>query len=173
MATEILTVNGDGAIATGWTAEGGNYTHVTSDDGDTTRLYSPLTNDIRDFTVTSPTSISGAIINKVSVFAKVRGVDPISCTYRLRIRTHDTAFSAETKDTAGVTSYQLVSNEWALNPSTGLAWTEAELADIQPGIEKINAPAGCITYMYVEVDYAAGSPPPSGEIITHVWKRIS
>lgn len=172
MATEIITVDGDGNTTSGWAAEGGTYTRLQSDDGDTTRLYSPTMNDVRQVSLTDPVDLSGVTINSVSVKAKVRGIDPVSTTYQLGIRTYSTDYWSSNKDTSGDTSYQLVSETWTVNPNTGVAWTDTEIAALQAGIKKINSAAAAITYLYVEIDYTDGGGGGSEEITTYLWERV-
>lgn len=156
MAIQTLTVDGDGTTTSGWAAEGGTYTRLQSDDGDTTRLYTPTTNDVRQVTLTDTSGLTGATINSLTVYAKFRSLDPVSNTFQIGVRTGGTDYWSADKDTVNVTTYVLFSNTWATNPNTSSAWTISDLDGVQAGLKKINGVGGACTYMYAEVDYTAG-----------------
>ena len=156
MAIETLTINGDGTTTSGWTAEGGTFTRIQSDDGDTTRLYTPTNNDVRQFAITNTSASSGATINSVKVYFKFRSLDPVSNTFQIGVRTGSTDYYSGNKDTVNVTTYVLFSETWTTNPNTGLAWTSSEIDALEIGVKKTNASGGAITYGYTEVDYASG-----------------
>lgn len=164
MAIQTLTVDGDGATISGWAAEGGDFTRVQSDDGDTTRLYSPTANDVRQFSVTNTTGLTGATIASVVVYAKFRSLDPDPNTFQIGVRTGATDYWSASKDTVNVTTYVLFSETWATNPNTGTAWTVSDLDALQVGVKKINGVGGAVTYMYVEVNYTAGGGGAAGQI---------
>lgn len=156
MAVQTLTVDGDGTTTSGFAAEGGDYTRVQSDDGDTTRLYTPTANDLRQFSLTATSGLEGATINSVTVYVKYRSLDPVSNTFQINIRTNGTDYFSANKDTDPSTSYILFSETWNTNPNTGSAWTVSELDALQCGAKKTNNVGGAMTYVYVEVDYTAG-----------------
>lgn len=156
MAIETLTINGNGTTTSGWVAEGGDFTRIQSDDGDTTRLYSPITNQVRQFAITNTSASSGATINSVKVYFKFRSLDPVSNTFQIGVRTGSTDYWSANKDTVNVTTYILFSETWTVNPNTSSAWTSAQIDSLEIGVKKINGVGGAITYGYVEVDYTAG-----------------
>jgi hypothetical protein len=158
MPVQTLTVNGDGNTISGWAAEGGTFTRIQSDDGDTTRLYTPTNLDVRQFSLTDTSGLTGATINSVTVFFKHRGVDPVNNTFKIGIRTNSTDYYSADKSTSSVTTYILFSETWATNPNTSAAWTVAQLDELQIGVQKTDSNGAAITYGYAEVDYtpAAG-----------------
>jgi hypothetical protein len=159
MAIETLTINGNGTTTSGWVAEGGDFTRIQSDDGDTSRLYSPVNNDVRQFSITDTSASSGATINSVTVYFKFRSLDPVSNTFQIGVRTGGTDYWSGNKDTVNVTTYVLFSETWTTNPNTSAAWTSAQIDALEIGVRKTNAVGGAITYGYVEVDYTAGATP--------------
>jgi len=158
MAIETLTINGDGTTTSGWAAEGGTFTRIQSDDGDTTRLYTPTNNDVRQFAITNTSASSGATINSVTVYFKFRSLDPVSNTFQIGVRTGSTDYYSGNKDTVSSTSYILFSETWTTNPNTGLAWTSSQIDSLEIGVKKTNGVGGAITFGYVEVDYTAAAP---------------
>ena len=156
MAIETLTINGNGTTISGWVAEGGDFTRIQSDDGDTSRLYSPVNNDVRQFAITNTSASTGATINSVTVYFKFRSLDPVSNTFQIGVRTGSTDYWSANKDTVNVTTYVLFSETWTTNPNTSSAWTSAQIDALEIGVRKTNAVGGAITYGYVEVDYTIG-----------------
>jgi hypothetical protein len=156
MAIETLTIDGNGTTTSGWTAEGGDFTRIQSDDGDTSRLYTPTANDVRQFSITNTSASSGQTITSVTVYFKFRSLDPVSNTFQIGVRTGGTDYWSANKDTVNVTTYVLFSETWTTNPNTGLAWTSSEIDSLEIGVRKGNAIGGAITYGYVEVDYTTG-----------------
>lgn len=165
MSTQTLTVDGDGNTTSGWAAEGGTYTRVQSDDGDTTRLYSPTNTDVRQFSLTDTSGLTGTTINSVTVYAKFRSLDPVSNTFQIGVRSGSTDYWSSNKDTVNVTTYVLFNNVWTTNPNTSSAWTVSDLDALQIGVKKTNSVGGAVTYMYAEVDYTSGGS--SGQL--KVW----
>lgn len=157
MATQTLTVDGDGTTTSGWAAEGGTYTNLQSDDGDTTRLYTPTPGDVRQVTLTNTSGLSGATINSLTVFAKFRSLDPVPNTFQIGIRSDGTDYWSADKDTINEITYILFSETWTTDPATGLEWTTSGLDDVQAGLRKTNNVGGACTYMYAEVDYTEDS----------------
>lgn len=155
MAIQTLTVDGDGNTTSGWAAEGGTYTRVQSDDGDTTRLYTPTDNDVRQFSLTATSGLTGATINSVTVYAKFRSLDPVSNLFQIGVRSGGTDYWSGNKDTVSSTSYILFSETWTTNPNTSAAWTVSDLDALQTGVKKTNSVGGAVTYSYTEVDYTA------------------
>lgn len=156
MATQTLTVDGDGNTTSGFAAEGGTYTRLQSDDGDTSRLYTPTANDVRQVSLTNTSGLSGATINSLTVYAKYRSLDPVSNTFQIGVRSGGTDYWSGNKDTVNVTTYVLFSETWTTDPATSAAWTTANLDAVQAGVKKINGVGGAVTYMYAVVDYTAG-----------------
>ena len=155
-STATLTVDGNGDITSGWVAEGGDFTRLQSDDGDTSRLYTPVNSAIRLVTFTNDAGYTGATITNVKLYAKVRSLDPVSNTFQIGVRIGGVNYFGATKDTVNVTTYVLFSETWTLNPATGVAWTPAEVDALQGGLSKINSVGMGWTYMYAEVEYTAG-----------------
>lgn len=150
---QTLTVDGDGNTTSGWAAEGGTYTRLQSDDGDTTRLYTPTNGDVRQVTVTDTSGLSLLTINSVKVYAKFRSLDPVSNLFQIGVRVGITDYWSTDNDTVSSTSYILFSNTWTTSPATGLPWTSVEVDALQVGVKKTNGVGGGVTYMYVEVDF--------------------
>jgi hypothetical protein len=72
----------------------------------------------------------------VSVAALVRKDDAGVRTARLKLYDGTALQSGPTGNLAD--SYVYVENIWQVNPTTGLAWTAAELAAAEPGIELVS-----------------------------------
>lgn len=155
MAVQTLTITGDGT-RTGWDAEGYDYTRLQSDDGATSKIYSPTDGDLVSFAISNTSGLSGATINSVKVYGKVATLAAYDCDFFLGVRVSSTNYLSAGKTHNG-TTYTLYSNTWTTNPNTSNAWTTAEIDAMEPLIEQNNQGAGLrFTYMYVEVDYTAG-----------------
>ncbi len=152
MATLTLYPNGAGN-AQGWDAEGGDYTRVdeTSQDGDTTRLYSPTDNAVADFALQDHTTEEG-VINSVTVYIHTRGLDPVSNVVQLAVRVASTNYFSADK-TYNNTSYHDESNTWTTNPNTSAAWTWAEIDALTAGMKRISGGGQAVTQVRVVVDY--------------------
>lgn len=161
MATLTLYPNGAGS-AQGWDAEGGDYTRIdeTSQDGDTTRLYSPTDNAIADFDLADPTTEEGAI-NSVTVYIHTRGLDPVSNVVQLLVRLSSTNYLSADK-TYNNTSYHDESNTWSTNPATSAAWTWAEVAALRAGMKRISGGGQTVTQLRVVVDYTPATYEQEG-----------
>lgn len=152
--TVNLTVDGD-VITTGWNAEAGDFTRLQTDDGDTTRLYTPTAADIRIVSFSNNAGYVGGTINSVTVYAKVRSIDPVSNTLQIGVRIGTTNYWSATMDAGPGQAYGLFSNTWNLNPATGLAWTPTEVDALQGGLQKINGVGMGWTYSFAAVSYVA------------------
>lgn len=155
MATQTLTVTGEGGVTSGWADEGGDYTRVQSDDGDTTRLYTPTSGSTRTFAISDTSGLSGATINSVTVYAKVRNLNPIDSNNQLGVRISGVNYFSADKTNNGET-YVLISHAMTTNPATGLAWTTSDIDSAEIAIRKNDAIGTGLTYMYAEVDYTSG-----------------
>lgn len=159
----ILTLRPNGAgNQQNWNAEGGDYTRVdeTSSDGDTTRLYSPTDNVVATFAMEDHTSESGTI-NSVTVYIYTRGLDPISNTVQLAVRTGGTDYFSSTQ-TYNNTSYHNELNVWTTNPNTSAAWTWSEIDALEAGMKRIGGGGQAVTQVWVEVDYNTASVEQEG-----------
>ena len=152
MPIETITVDGNGNTISGWAAEGGTFTNMQTDDGVTTKLYTPTNNDLRQFSLTNPASLAGATINSIRVIAKVATLGAYNADFQINIRTNSTDYNSSTITHNG-TTYTQYSNVWSTNPNTGVAWTIADLNALQIGVTKIGADGLRITYMIAEIDY--------------------
>ncbi len=159
MATQTLTIDGAGTTTSGWAAEGGDYTRLQSDDGDTSRLYSPTNNDVYQCTLTNTSGLSGKTINSITVHAKVKSLDPVNNTMQIGIRTGSTDYYSANKDTnPNNTTYIDFTETWTTNPNTSVAWTTSDLDALQMGLKKTNGAGMRWSYGYVDVDYTDSSP---------------
>lgn len=174
MATQTLTITGEGTYTpVGWADEGGTYARLQTDDGDTTRLYTPTNGSTRSLTH-SAASVSGATINSLTIFSKVRNLNPISSTSKLGVRIGGTNYLSGNITNTGST-YVLVSYVMTTNPATGTAWTEAAINSAEFVQQKSDGIGTAWTYMYGEVDYSASAPTPTSpySVLTSTgWKVI-
>lgn len=156
MAIQTLTVTGEGTYSpVGWGDEGGNYTRLQTDDGDTSRLYTPTNGSTRTLTHTPTSGLSGATINSVTVYVKVRNLNPIDSSQRLILRIGGVNYDRGNVTNSG-TAYVLLSTSWTQNPATGAAWTAAAIDTAEFGMSKQDGIGTGWTYAYMEVDYTGG-----------------
>jgi len=163
MATTTLRPNGAGATQ-GWDAEGGGYDRVdeVSSDGDTTRLYTPTDNKVATFALENHTTQRG-VISAVDVYINVKGVDPVSNSTQLALRTGGTDFFSSTK-TYNNTSYHEETASWATNPNTSNAWTWAEIDALEAGMKRITGGGQAVTQVWVVVTYTSATIEQEGFI---------
>lgn len=156
MAVTTLRPNAAGTTM-GWNAEGGDYTRVdeASSDGDTTRLYTPTNNAVATFNLDA-SGLSGVAITAVKVYINTRGLDPISNSVQLAIRTGGTDYFSSTK-TYNNTSYHLESATWTINPNTGVSWTISDVDALEAGMKRIGGGGQAVTQVYVEVITASAA----------------
>jgi len=164
VATVTLTPNANSAVNnSGWPDNGpAVYTNITTNDGDTTNIYTPTTDSV----VTYPTTSAGLTtetINSVTVYMYVRPLDPnVDANTAAMLYIGSTLYQGATNtvNTATPTVYTLVSNTWTTNPATGLAWTVSDLTAMEIGIKKV-ASTGTYgercTQIYGVVDYSAAA----------------
>lgn len=150
-----LRPNANGNYTSGWRAEGGDYTAVDEAvaDDDTTRLYTPTPDDLATFAVDNHTLAGDVKINSITVYARLKGLDPVSATTQIMIRTYGNDYFSSTKDSGGITSYRDESNTWTTNPFTGDDWRLEDIQSLEIGVKKINNAGERLTQMYLVVDY--------------------
>lgn len=165
MAVQTLTITGDGAVRTGWDAEGYSYTRLQSDDGGTTVIYSPTINDVVSFALLDTSGLSGATINSVTVYAKVATLAAYNGNFQIGVRVSSTNYLSAQKTHNG-TTYTLYSETFTTNPNTSSAWTTSDIDAMEPVLFKTTNGDGLrATYMYVEVDYTTGAGTSVKDII--------
>jgi len=148
-----------------------------SGDGDTTYVYDedPNSNDW-DYDLYNIPDIDFCEtdeIIKITVYVRCKkDVSGGSPAGRTIIYTHATEYRGTTNYLT--TTYTLYSKEYADNPNTNQPWTQAEIADLQIGVDllsihvlkptEVTAYARC-TQIYVEVEYEA---PPDDYVLLPV-----
>lgn len=167
MALVILRPNGAGDITNIDFQEPSSDFHwdkvdeVVADDN-TTYVYTASDSDtVGDlYNIGSP-PVGISNITNVKVWARVKksADEAPTCSFNIKIKatgylaqggaSHDPLFT-----------WSSFSDSWATNPFTGLDWTEADLIDLQVGVDlKGNTPQAmysACTQVYVEVTYTAG-----------------
>lgn len=161
MPTETLRPNGAGNQQ-GWNAEGGDYTRVdeVTSDGDTTRLYSPTDDAVATFAMDN-SGVGAGTINSVTVYINTRGLDPISNTVQLAVRTGGTDYFSPNQ-TYNNTSYHEESYTWTTNPNTTSAWTWSEIDSLEAGMKRIGGGGQAVTQVWVVVDYTTATIEQEG-----------
>lgn len=151
---QTLQITGDSAVNNGWADEGGTYTRVQSDDGDTTRLYTPTANSIRTFTHSLTTGLESASISGLTLTAKVRNLNPIDSLNRLVVRIGGTNYFSPNLTNSGST-YVNITYTFTTNPATGLAWTAAQIDSTEVGIQKLDSIGTGLTFFTLVVNAAS------------------
>lgn len=154
--TQRLTISGEGThTPVGWGDEGGTYTRVTNDDGDTNRLYTPTNGSTRSLTHTATSGLGSATINSVVIAAKLRALNPIDTTNKLGVRISGTNYLSGNIVNNG-TSYQVINTVYGTSPATSAAWTASGVDAAEFLIQKADANGNGWTFAYVDVNYTAG-----------------
>jgi hypothetical protein len=144
--------------STGWDAEGPvTVAKLSTDDGGTTAVYSPTSNDVFRFSVDASPVPSGSTIASVTVGAKILKLDPVDALTRNQLyiggNTYEAGnFSPSTNAVYETATYQLTSN-----PSNGQPWTTADLAAMNIGVRKENSAGERATFLFADVDYTGGA----------------
>lgn len=152
-ATQILTVLGEGQYQVGVYSGAGTFTHLNSDDGEATYLNFPNGSDNSSFhtydMLVMPPGNNG--INSVTLYVKARSIsEDVKLKPVCRILNVDYLGSEWSFTTL---NYELKSYTWTLNPSTGMAWTAAEINSAEFGFNRPASYESHVTFMYVVVDY--------------------
>jgi hypothetical protein len=112
-------------------------------------------------------------INYVKVYFRCKTTQTGQTNARARIKSVGVAWNGAEVTT--ITSYVTYSQQWNANPSTGQAWTWADIDTLQIGVGLRRPAAGSgrstyCTQVYVEVNYSGGIPlrgnVPTGNLST-------
>ncbi len=158
-----------------WSRSGcsSNYQCVdeTSQDGDSTRVYTSSIGKVDRYTLSDPTYWGDGAVDYVRVYAVARHTDffdgcTIWCprgpatsgsTYSLYLLVNGYRSTSRTLSFG----YATYSHTWYTNPATGQAWTEAEVNGLQAGVEARDLKSTSyqirVTQVYVEVRYQAAT----------------
>jgi len=171
-ATEVLRPNaagdaGDmasGSIEGQYPSSGAHWDKVdeaTADDA-TTYVYSAVGSFREDLYNLPNHSVGSGTINFVKIYyrGRCKAKDTYGCTVCAILKTN----GDEKKATSciQIASWTTYSQQYNTNPTTGSAWTWAEIDALQIGgyIGGYNATyAAQLTQLYVEIDYASITPP--------------
>lgn len=174
-----LTPNGNGGSAQhsrGPTTSGTNFSKCQTNDGDTSYCHNTnlsssanLVEDCYAFTdpgaaysVQGINSITVKLIVRVAVLSGTASITPILRVSSVIYPGSDIAISNAT--------YELKSQTWTTNPSTGLAWTWAQVTAIQGGYRSQAAGDGItpteihITFASIDVDFQKSFIPSTPSV---------
>lgn len=167
MATVTLRPTGNGTLQTG-TATGAatNWECVSeaSSDDDVTYIVFGINGVfINTFTIGSSGIGTSDVINSVTVYIRMRNESSgrlVSSTNFPSV--YEGGANRINSSAAGSTSYTNISNTWTTKPSSGLAWTKADIDVLEIGAHcAANSTNIRLTNVYVVVDYtpAGGGSP--------------
>ena len=163
MANEILRPNG-----------AGNETSITSQFPDSTYHWDKVDEAVADEDVTyistsnvayqrdtyaieNPSTYEpGDTITNVRVTARCKEITS-GGKLKLSIRTHSNNFEGSEQE--ATTDYADYTEDWALNPDTGLTWTNEEIEVLEAGVSLTNADGNDIhcTQVFVTLTYTEGT----------------
>ena len=133
----------------------------TVPDGDSTFIYmNPIIRPAYAYChLTDPTIPSGAVIDKVTVWAVVRQTSATwwgpASRVQLSIKTYGVKYLSDIINVRGE-RYRAISYTWTKNPYTGQKWTLSEVNDLRASVYLDITEAVNCTQLYVEVVYATG-----------------
>jgi hypothetical protein len=145
-------------------------------DEDTTRVETGNAIYQRDLYNIANPSVGSLIINFITVYARSKGsYAPDQASHKIVIKAGQGTGAPDTvSESSEITltgSYADYSNQWSINPKTGVAFIWDEIANLQIGIalRRANTLSGAYlsrcTQVYVEVDYA---PPVATNAATGI-----
>jgi hypothetical protein len=162
-ATAILTVTGESGYSTGgsisYVGLAANYTNLNSDDADTSycRFYPGDSFIESAWTVSTLTGVTS--INSVTIYykASLSGTDRFRYSF---VRIAGINYYSDASTVVPDAGYYLYSYTWAVNPATGVAWTQSDVNSSYYGLRLngIGATDYHITWLYGSVDYVAAVP---------------
>ncbi|MCJ7829466.1 FG-GAP-like repeat-containing protein, partial [Patescibacteria group bacterium] len=157
-ATETLRPNADGDVIELYNSDetqvdNWSYVDEVVADDDTTIVLNFTDFSAKLDLYNLPGHSGSGIINKITVYARIKSDDEIEGYARIAIKTGGTVYYSGNLTTAG-TTWENKSYEWATNHKTELAWTWNDIDSLQIGIELYNTDLWTYcTQLYVEVDY--------------------
>ncbi len=169
MSTQILRPNGIGTetnIAGQYPNSGEHWEKVdeVSPDEATTHVRHNLTSYATD-TYALPAGVGEGSIQKVTVYARCYGISGNYNYAKTVIRTHSTLYEGTEHNLTA--SWENLSTEYQLNPSTSQPWTWAEINDLEAGVALKSSSGGSFfavcTQVYVEVAYFTEMPKSSSD----------
>lgn len=144
---------------------------VTADD-DSTYVYEPR-NARKMFLALPDNQIpAGATINKVRVWLRWMGVDPIEQKCKISIYIGSTEYDSIEYNSRKQQNYRDDFYDWSVNPNTGVAWTPTDINNLQIGIKTTSADGKKFTQLFAEVDYTTATYQPRHPAINHVDPSI-
>jgi len=181
MATEILRPNGVGDLTQFFNLYPGegesnyeNVDDVTPDMGDTyTGAYGDEDFDYTDLYNIQNHSIGVGTINKITVKAVGRGQsDDSTVNFKLCVKTGGTVYKGDEYENTNFV-WGTYSQEWALNPKTGLAWAWDDIDALQIGLNAYavfieEGSDFTIDQIYLEVDYTETPADVTPPVITRL-----
>lgn len=130
-------------------------------DEDTT--YVDIEDDDKKDLYNLPAHSGSGTINKITVYQRSKEAAPEAVSYSV-IKIGGIIHYGDLK--AMTTSYQTFNHEWAINPTTSVAWTWADIDNLQIGV-RLDVISGThnfgyCTQVYVEVDYSLAAAGGAG-----------
>lgn len=163
MPTATLRPNND--FNTGWSFSNSSLWGSVDEEtpnGDIDYVYTDAYSISQLFNLTD-SGLSGATIDKVTVYISARRTTSNTTTIRIRIRTHGSTFQGSVHTLTN--DYVEYSDEWTNNPYTGEAWTIQEVDDLIAGVNSTGqTQMKRVTAVWVIVTYTSG-----GQTYTKTW----
>ena len=163
MATHTLRPNADTSADTDWQdlpVAGDDYEKVdeASADDDSTYVYTSNSVSWLNELFELPDTLPAGPISNVRVYFRAR-LEASSSDFCIRARVQTGGVKYSGTETQLTTSYVDYYYDWATNPGTGEAWTNAQVDGMYAGVYGIAPSGGTIrcTQIYVVVTYTAAT----------------
>jgi len=155
--TTNLAATGEGTLTGGLYHGAGTFADINSDDGDTSYWYYNGSAD-RSWPFTTVSLPTGATVNSVTLYFKARWMPGYSgiATFIPFCYISGVKYMGDAVIPGDTYTLYNTGTKFTNNPSTGVAWTQADINSTQFGMTLYvsnTASYGALTYMYVVIDY--------------------
>lgn len=176
LANTVVTIRPDGAgyyndfdsyQGTGSPTSFFDAVNDTTADDDLSYAYEPRNTRKMFLAIPNSQVPAGATINKVRLWLRWMGVDPIEQKCKLSIYIGSTEYDSIEYNSRKQQNYRDDFYDWDVNPNTGVAWTPTDIDNLQLGIKTTSADGKKFTQLFAEVDYTLSTYMPRHPIANH------
>jgi hypothetical protein len=162
-----LAITGEGTLHsnTGYSGGTTDYANLNSDDGATSTWFPVNSEEYGYQTYHMQAFASSSTVDSVTLYLKTYHIIPQNYIYPEVYISGTSWYGAALSQESNCvgSTWILHSYTWNVNPTTGIAWTPAEVNAAEFGFRSLEGTGGCaapiITYMYISVSYTGTAAP--------------